>query len=303
MRRRAARRGARGYLCAVAAVSQWLSPATRSQGLANVYVAFNLGTALGCFLGQLIPVIGWPALFYVFGGLGVAWATGGLAVTKALTSATPQPAAAKPAAGASAGAGGGKLSRYQIGQLFALTHVFNCINWSFFILQNWLPTYMVTLGLDLKKSAGLSALPFLMMAICSKVGGAVSQNLIKAKGWETIKVRRLMILISSLIPAAALVVLCGVTNPMVAVAILMVALGSHRCRSCLYSPRAPRTRSFRSSRVAVRFVHPARASKNRAASAASGTTRTSRTSRRVRSARSSGSPTRLASSSASSPTC
>ena len=95
---------------AVAAVSQWLSPATRSQGLANVYVAFNLGTALGCFLGQLIPVIGWPALFYVFGALGVAWATGGLAVTKALTSATPQPAAPKPAADAGAsGAGGGKL--------------------------------------------------------------------------------------------------------------------------------------------------------------------------------------------------
>ena len=154
-------------------------------------------------------------------------------------------------AGASAGAGGGKLSRYQIGQLFALTHVFNCINWSFFILQNWLPTYMVTLGLDLKKSAGLSALPFLMMAICSKVGGAVSQNLIKAKGWETIKVRRLMILISSLIPAAALMVLCGVTNPMVAVVILMIALGSHRCRSFPFLLRArhAHSRSSRSSLV------------------------------------------------------
>ena len=243
---------------AVAAVSQWLSPATRSQGLANVYVAFNLGTALGCFLGQLIPVIGWPALFYVFGGLGVAWATGGLAVTKALTSATPQPAAEARGRRARR-AGGGKLSRYQIGQLFALTHVFNCINWSFFILQNWLPTYMVTLGLDLKKSAGLSALPFLMMAICSKVGGAVAQNLIKAKGWETIKVRRLMILISSLIPAAA----------------LRRALRRHEPHGrrrhpddrawiaqvpvLPFSPRATRTRSFRLSsttRVAVRFVPP-----------------------------------------------
>ena len=46
-------------------------------------------------------------------------------------------------------------------QLAALTHVHNCINWSFFVMQAWLPTYFAQeLGLDMKASALFSALPF-----------------------------------------------------------------------------------------------------------------------------------------------
>ncbi|KAH8064896.1 hypothetical protein JL722_1785 [Aureococcus anophagefferens] len=113
-----------------------------------------------------------------------------------------------------------------VGQLAALTHVHNCLNWSFFFMQAWLPTYFSQeLGLELSKSAGLSALPMVTMALGSKVGGQAATRLI-AEGWAPFDVRRLMIAISSLIPAAALLALGGVADAGVAVACL--ATGSFR---------------------------------------------------------------------------
>ncbi|KAH8091252.1 hypothetical protein JL720_6141 [Aureococcus anophagefferens] len=87
-----------------------------------------------------------------------------------------------------------------VGQLAALTHVHNCLNWSFFFMQAWLPTHSQELGLELSKSAGLSALPMVTMALGSKVGGQAATRLI-AEGWAPFDVRRLMIAISPLIPA------------------------------------------------------------------------------------------------------
>lgn len=82
------------------------------------------------------------------------------------------------------------------------------------------------LGLELSKSAALSALPFVTMALGSKVSGAAAGSLVKS-GWRTFDVRRLMIAISSAIPAATLLLLSTIKDANQAVAALVVALGAH----------------------------------------------------------------------------
>ena len=95
------------------------------------------------------------------------------------------------------------------------------------VRQAWMPTYMSQeLGLDLKASAGLSAAPFAMMALCTQIAGRTSDKLL-ARGWRALSVRRLMILISSVVPAACLIALGFTKAAIPAVGLLMLALGAH----------------------------------------------------------------------------
>ena len=215
----------------LAVVSRWLPLAKWSSGIADVFVFFNAGNAAGLLLGGLIPVLGWRALMVGGGAAGLAWGAGGLALATSIAAKHDPPEDDAPAAASSPSGG---LSLRQVGQLAALTHVHNCLNWSFFFMQAWLPTYFSReLGLELSKSAGLSALPMVTMALGSKVGGQAATRLI-AEGWAPFDVRRLMIAISSLIPAAALLALGGVADAGVAVACLVLALGAHSFSSAGY---------------------------------------------------------------------
>ena len=96
-------------------------------------------------------------------------------------------------------------------QLAALTHVHNCINWSFFVMQAWLPTYFATeLGLDMKSSALFSALPFATMALGSLVSGQASAALLQRM--SPFEVRKRMVALSSVVPACSLLALSYVKS-------------------------------------------------------------------------------------------
>ena len=221
---------------ALAVVSQWLPQAKRSSGIADIFVFFNAGSAVGLLFGGLIPVLGWQKLMVLGGLAGLAWGGGGLALANKIAAENERPKDdAKGADAAPAASSGGGFSVGQIVQLAALTHVHNAINWSFFFMQAWLPAYFSKqLGLELSKSAGLSALPMITMAVGSKVAGQTAVGLIQDKGWKPFKVRRLMIAVSSLIPAVSLLALGGVTDANVAVGLLVVALGAHSFSSAGY---------------------------------------------------------------------
>merc|ERR1712146_460478 len=94
-----------------------------------------------------------------------------------------------------------------------MVYVHSVLNWAFWIIVNWLPKYMTQdLGLKLSNSAVLSALPFIMLAWCNKISGVASDAL-RRSGWDAMSVRKLMIAISGLIPAACLVLLSYIKNP------------------------------------------------------------------------------------------
>lgn len=98
-------------------------------------------------------------------------------------------------------------------------------NWGYFILLGWMPVYFNTvLGVNLKDAAWFSAVPWAMMAAVGFIAGASSDFLVQS-GVSLTTTRKLMQSIGFLGPAAALLGLNAVRDPMVAAAWLTAAVG------------------------------------------------------------------------------
>eukprot|EP00932_Pfiesteria_piscicida_P022900 SRR837773.9640.p2 GENE.SRR837773.9640~~SRR837773.9640.p2 ORF type:complete len:178 (-),score=52.22 SRR837773.9640:24-509(-) len=87
--------------------------------------------------------------------------------------------------------------------------------------------------MDLSKSALLAALPFVTMSLCGFTCGRVGDALV-ARGWQRLSVRRMMMVVSHVGPAACLLVLTQLTDPYQAVKLLMVLLGLHAFNAAGY---------------------------------------------------------------------
>lgn len=95
----------------------------------------------------------------------------------------------------------------------------------YFILLGWMPVYFNTvLGVNLKDAAWFSAVPWAMMAAVGFIAGASSDFLVQS-GVSLTTTRKLMQSIGFLGPAAALLGLNAVRDPMVAAAWLTAAVG------------------------------------------------------------------------------
>ena len=207
-------------------VSQCVPPSSRSSGLATVFTLFNFGSALGLLAGGLVPIWGWEGIFYLCGGAGMALALGGAGLVRRVNAG---PASEDQDQGASGKAKAANLvwSGRFLKQLLCLIWVHGVLNWAFFILQGWLPTFMSQqLGLDLSKSAALTAAPFAVMAVCSLLAGRSADALLR-RGWRALDVRRTMITLSCAVPGLSMLVLSSVTSPAPACGLLMLALGTH----------------------------------------------------------------------------
>src|SRR5262249_29228319 len=68
-------------------------------------------------------------------------------------------------------------------RMFPVTIVMFAYGWSYWVFVSWLPLYFANQhGLDLKKSALLTSLPFLAGLIGNTVGGMVSDAILKRTG-------------------------------------------------------------------------------------------------------------------------
>ena len=81
------------------------------------------------------------------------------------------------------------------------------------------------LGLDMKSSALFSALPFATMAVGSLVSGQASAALLQRM--SPFEVRKIMVALSSIVPACSLLALSYVKSPATALGLLVTALGAH----------------------------------------------------------------------------
>ena len=199
----------------LAVVSSQPDADSRAKGIATVLCGFNVGSTAGLLsAAALLTLLGWRTLSVVAGSLGAVVAL--YALTTAQQQTTTTQTTKKPV----------KFTKSFPLQLAALTHVHNCINWSFFVMQAWLPTYFASeLGLDMKASALFSALPFATMALGSLVSGQASAALLQRMA--PFEVRKRMVALSSIVPACALLALSYVKSPTAALGLLVTALGAH----------------------------------------------------------------------------
>lgn len=221
-----------GPASGLAVVSQWLPAHARATGVGIVLSAFNGGNAVGYLLGGLVPALGWPTVFYIAGAVGLLVSVLGLPM---LLQPSGMAALERKASGKKLDQAALSvreqfkqfLSWRVAAQLLIMAYVNSAINWTFFLVENWLPTYMVqTLGVDLSKSALLSALPWFVLGVFSTAAGKIADVMLK-HGWKALRVRQFMAGISSLIPAVSWVLLAFTKNLYLVSVFLMTALAAH----------------------------------------------------------------------------
>jgi len=96
--------------------------------------------------------------------------------------------------------------------LWAIYLAHFAMNWSNYVIMNWLPTYLTQqLEVDVE---GISyvALPYLANSVLNIVAGHYADSLVNRRTWSLLSVRRLMTSIGLFGPAVALLCFCAVSS-------------------------------------------------------------------------------------------
>ncbi|EFN80175.1 Sialin, partial [Harpegnathos saltator] len=114
--------------------------------------------------------------------------------------------------------------------LWALYIAHFAMNWTNYIIMQWLPTYLArNLSAD-KRSISLTALPYIVNSLIGIVAGHSADSLIQ-KRWSVLSVRRLMTNIGLVGPGAFLLAFCAVDNLLAAVIFVSISMGLCACNS------------------------------------------------------------------------
>lgn len=208
-----------------AVVAKWVPRKFRSRSLGLVYSGMYIGSVLGLVISPyMLNKYGVSSIFVPFGVLGFVWF---FLWNRFVSSAPPRRKTTlnKPEK-ESEPTPWGILLRNKAVWAIVVAHF--CHNWGLFIMLTWMPSYFNSaLGYNLVECGWMSAIPWLVMAICANAGGYVADNLINLHGWSTRDVRRLMQGIGFLGPATFLTLMCatGSSWPQLAVTCMCLAQG------------------------------------------------------------------------------
>jgi ACS family sodium-dependent inorganic phosphate cotransporter len=176
---------------------RWIPEHEKSRTVAATLSGISLGTLAALILtGPIIERYGWPAVFYIFGALGVIW----FIFWQRLVTNTPQThptispdeleliqASAVPAEQSERVPWKGLLSSPAIWAII-INHF--CANWGFYVLLAWLPSYFKSAwGLSLTDAGLASAAPWLSMFVMTNVAAWIADAQIK-RGTSVTYVRK-----------------------------------------------------------------------------------------------------------------
>ncbi|CAD1468967.1 unnamed protein product [Heterotrigona itama] len=200
-----------------AMLAQWTPPEERSKIGSLVFAGAQLGTVVANSLSGVIlyySTMGWPAVFYVFGALGVLWFL--IWLVTCYNNPDTHPFISE------------RERKFLHERMDAHTHkkppsvpwrhVLKSVplwalvaaqvghDWGFFTLLNDLPKYMKSvLKYSIKNNGFLSALPYLTMWICSLVTSFLADWMITSGLMSRTNVRKLGTTIASLGPGAFII--------------------------------------------------------------------------------------------------
>lgn len=195
--------------------------AERRRGLANALVdaGSKVGTALSVLLGGLVVAEwGWRALFFLLGGVSLAWLLPWLLLAPLSRRTATDPLAPAPSVGF-----GDLLARREV---WGTSLGFFCLGYTWFFLVSWLPAYLEEeRGFSKQTMAIFGSLPFWSMAVTSIASGWLSDAWI-AGGARPTAVRKAFLIAGFLLCAASLSVVAFVTNDILCVVMLTAACAS-----------------------------------------------------------------------------
>ena len=203
-------------------VGRWFPADERGRAQGFLWAASRLGGALTPWV--LVPImarLGWRPAFWIFGGVGVAWASAWFAWYR-----DPLPVEGPPGEEQQAGIPWGRLFRTR--QVWLLMTIYWFYVWGSMFYLTWLPTYLVKgRGLTETEMGKYVALPFLLGAGGNLVGGWLTDRLTFRFGARI--GRRVVGSTSLALSAALLVATACVTGKVAAVVLLGLGLGVMDC--------------------------------------------------------------------------
>jgi MFS transporter, ACS family, glucarate transporter len=201
-------------------IARWFAPTDRARAQGAVWAASRAGGVLAPWLVVLImAILGWRAVFLIFGALGLVWA----AFWSTWYRNDPRPASSRhdPAiAPARPGTPWGRLFRAP--QLWLLMAMYWCYVWGSMFYLTWFPTYLVKgRGLSEEEVGLYAAYPFVLGVLGNLAGGQLADRLARRFGLGP---GRRFVGTASLAIAALLMLVAALTPGKVA-AIVLLSLG------------------------------------------------------------------------------
>lgn len=240
------------YPATHALLARWAPTHEKSQIVGLVWAGAYLGTALTLPLAGALVDDGaatggapsWPLVFYVVGGLGVAWAAAWLGFG---ASAPEELARCAPAErdyivahrGADAPKGSAGVPWLALltsppALVVCLTHFTH--NWLFYMLLTEMPTFLNSiLSFNLQKSGAYALLPYLACFAGSVGFGVLGDVLVKRARWPVRSVRVFVAVFAEVVPALCLAAAGFSTSAPVIIALLTASVGFSGAGSASYA--------------------------------------------------------------------
>nr|XP_009506811.1 PREDICTED: sodium-dependent phosphate transport protein 3-like [Phalacrocorax carbo] len=215
--------------------AKWAPPLERSR-LMNVADA---GCTFGTFVALLVAGIicqslGWPFVFYIFGGVGCAWCLCWFLLVYEDPAHHPWISAGEQEyimsllahQGSSHGRSLPLVAMAKSLPLWAITIACFCTDWLFYMLLTSMPMFMSNvLHFDLRENGLLSSLPYIGNGLGHILAGLLADFLLARQVLGTAAIRKLFSALGMLLPAIFLVAVPYIgCSSMVAVVLLTLAL-------------------------------------------------------------------------------
>ncbi|VDN19054.1 unnamed protein product [Dibothriocephalus latus] len=165
-----------------------VSPEERGRAFSYLIAMGSVGQTVA---GLICPHLYWPLVFFIFGGTGLLWVVCWVLFTKSVGECEldAQEYLAPPP-----NVSGQSIpwrECFTRRPLWAIYCAHFSMNWSNYIIMQWLPTYLVRFLGGGPMEIMLTALPYVANSLCGIAAGHFADNLVR-RGWSALCVRRLM---------------------------------------------------------------------------------------------------------------
>ncbi|XP_051174429.1 uncharacterized protein LOC127290082 [Leptopilina boulardi] len=196
----------------------------RSRAFGFLMAAGTVGQVVA---SVLCPNVSWQTGFYLFGSFGIFWTFLWLIMYHETNSQDEIPLFIPKVSQNRSLRWTEFILHWPLWSLY-IAHF--AMNWSNYIIMQWLPTYLSKNLSANEKSISFTALPYIVNSLVGIVAGYGADNLIQ-KRWQILSVRRLMTNIGLIGPGAFLLAFCTVDNLLLAVIFISISMGLCACNS------------------------------------------------------------------------
>lgn len=197
----------------------------RSRAFGYLVASGTVGQTIAALVCPHLP---WPWMFYTFGCLGIIWVLLWIVLySESASCGEDELPLVFP-----------KVTNINVRWIEFISHwplwamyiAHFAMNWSNYIIMQWLPTYLArNLGAD-TQDISLTAMPYLINSLFGVVSGHFADSLVSRK-WTVLSVRRLMTCIGLIGPGIFLLCFYAVNNLLAAVVFVSISMGLCACNS------------------------------------------------------------------------